>query len=161
MQTDPFYVYFVTIFLLYLTLILLTWRIRWAPNNVSRWQAGFNSAFKGFKLFGQCDNKWCKMFTWNWIQDCHGRSSIQQEDSSHQQIWTYVTKKLVQWHTWSRALYGPETGALRKLDQKYLRSSEMWCWRRKEKIIWTDRVRNEVLRRVKEERNILQTIQEG
>jgi hypothetical protein len=34
----------------------------------------------------------------------------------------------------------------------------MWCWRRAEKISWTDRVRNaEVLHRVKEERNILQT----
>jgi len=30
-----------------LTLILLTWRIRWAPNNVSKWQMGFNLAFKG------------------------------------------------------------------------------------------------------------------
>jgi len=36
---------------------------------------------------------------------------------------------------------------------------EMWCWRRMEKISWTDCVRNEeVLRRVKEERSILQTI---
>jgi len=34
----------------------------------------------------------------------------------------------------------------------------MWCWRRVEKISWTDRVRNEeVLHRVKEERNILLT----
>jgi len=31
----------------YLTLILLTWRIWWAPNNASRWQMGFNSAFNG------------------------------------------------------------------------------------------------------------------
>jgi len=30
-----------------LTLILLTWRIWWASNNASRWQIGFNSAFKG------------------------------------------------------------------------------------------------------------------
>jgi len=30
-----------------LTLILLTWRIWWAPNNASEWQMGFNSAFKG------------------------------------------------------------------------------------------------------------------
>jgi len=30
-----------------LTPILLTWRIRWAPNNASKWQIGFNSAFKG------------------------------------------------------------------------------------------------------------------
>jgi hypothetical protein len=35
----------------------------------------------------------------------------------------------------------------------------MWCWRRMEKISWTDRVRNEeVLHRVKEERNSLHTI---
>ena len=30
-----------------LTLILLTWRIRWAPNNAIKRQIGFNSAFKG------------------------------------------------------------------------------------------------------------------
>jgi hypothetical protein len=35
----------------------------------------------------------------------------------------------------------------------------MWCWRRMEKISWTDHVRNEeVLLRVKEERNILHEI---
>jgi len=33
-----------------LTLIPLTWRIRWAPNNASNWQMGFNSAFKGLTL---------------------------------------------------------------------------------------------------------------
>jgi len=27
--------------------ILLTWKIWWAPNNASKWQMGFNSAFKG------------------------------------------------------------------------------------------------------------------
>jgi hypothetical protein len=36
---------------------------------------------------------------------------------------------------------------------------QMWCWRRMEKISWTDRVGNEeVLHRVKEERNIVHTI---
>jgi len=35
----------------------------------------------------------------------------------------------------------------------------MWCWRRAEKIIWADHVRNEeVLLRVKEQRNILHEI---
>jgi len=34
----------------------------------------------------------------------------------------------------------------------------MWPWRRLEKISWTNYVRNEVLQRFKEERNILQTI---
>jgi len=32
---------------LHLTLILLTWRIWWDPNNASKWQMGFNSTFKG------------------------------------------------------------------------------------------------------------------
>jgi len=35
---------------------------------------------------------------------------------------------------------------------------DMWCRRRMEKIRWTDRVTNEVLQRVKDERNMLQTI---
>jgi len=30
-----------------LTLILLTWRKWWTPNNASKQQMGFNSAFKG------------------------------------------------------------------------------------------------------------------
>jgi hypothetical protein len=34
-----------------LTLILPTWRIWWAPNNASKWQMGFNSAFKGLNSF--------------------------------------------------------------------------------------------------------------
>jgi hypothetical protein len=56
-------------------------------------------------------------------------------------------------------LFGAETWTLRKVDQKYLESFEMWCWRRMEKISWTDRVRSEeVLHRVKEQRNILHTV---
>ena len=43
--------------------------------------------------------------------------------------------------------------------QKHLESFEMWCWRRMEKISWTDHVRNEeVLLGVKEQRNILHQI---
>ena len=33
-----------------LTLNTLTWKIWWAPNNASRWQMGFNSAFKRLTL---------------------------------------------------------------------------------------------------------------
>jgi hypothetical protein len=59
----------------------------------------------------------------------------------------------------SIALYGAEKCTLRKVDQKHLESFEMWCWRKVEKIIWTDRVRNaEVVPRLKKERNILNTI---
>jgi hypothetical protein len=59
----------------------------------------------------------------------------------------------------SIALYGVETWTLRAVDQKHLESFEMWCWRRMEKISWTDHVRNEeVLLGVKEKRNILHEI---
>jgi len=34
----------------FLTFILLMWRIWWALNNASKWQMGFNSAFKGLTL---------------------------------------------------------------------------------------------------------------
>jgi len=54
---------------------------------------------------------------------------------------------------------GAETWTLRAADQKYLESFEMWCWRRMEKISWTDHVRNgEMLFRVNEQRNILHEI---
>jgi len=53
----------------------------------------------------------------------------------------------------------PETWTLRSVDQKHQESFEMWCWRRMEKISWADHVRNEeVLLRVKVERNILHEI---
>ena len=58
---------------------------------------------------------------------------------------TFIAKKFVP-HIWLP-------------DHKHLESFEMWCWRRMEKISWTDHVRNEeVLLRVKEQRNILQEI---
>jgi hypothetical protein len=53
-----------------------------------------------------------------------------------------LRKKLVKCYIWSIALYGTETGMLQAVDQKQLESVEMWCWRRMEKISWTDRVRN-------------------
>jgi hypothetical protein len=70
-----------------------------------------------------------------------------------------LRKKLVKCYTWSIAWYGAETWTIRNVDQTYLESFEMWCWRRMEKISWTDRVGNEeVSHRVKEERNTLHTI---
>jgi hypothetical protein len=53
-----------------------------------------------------------------------------------------LRKELVKCYTWSIALRGSEKWTLRKADQKCTESFEMWCWRRMEKIIWTDRVRN-------------------
>ena len=74
----------------------------------------------------------------------------------------YIRKKLVQCCIWSTAFYGAENQTLRKVDQKCMEKFGMCCWRRMKKIIWTDRVRNErLLCRVKEERNILHTVQRG
>jgi hypothetical protein len=53
-----------------------------------------------------------------------------------------LRKKLVKCYIWSMASYGAETWTIRAADQKYLESSEMWCWRRK-KISGTDHVGNE------------------
>jgi hypothetical protein len=62
-------------------------------------------------------------------------------------------------YSYCTALYGAETWTLRAVDQKLLESFEMWCWKRMEKIILTDQVRNEeVLLRVKKQRNILHEI---
>jgi hypothetical protein len=70
-----------------------------------------------------------------------------------------LRKNLVKCYVWSITIYGAETWTLRAVDQKHLESFEMWCWRRMEKINWTDRVRKEeVLLRVKEQRNILHEI---
>jgi len=70
-----------------------------------------------------------------------------------------LRRKLVKCYIWSVALYGAETWMFWSVDQKHLESFEMWCWRRMERISWTDHVRNEeVLRGVKEQRNILHEI---
>jgi len=74
-------------------------------------------------------------------------------------LYLELRKKLVKCYIWSIALCGAETWTLRAVDQKQLESFEMWCWRRMEKISWTDHVRNEVLLlSVKEQRNILHEI---
>jgi hypothetical protein len=57
-------------------------------------------------------------------------------------------------------LYGAAMWTLRKVDQKYLESFEMWCWTRME-IIWTDHVKNEeLLHRIMDKMNFLHTIKQ-
>jgi hypothetical protein len=58
-------------------------------------------------------------------------------------LYLNLRNKLVKCYIWSIALCGAETWTLGKVDRKYLESFDMWCWRRMEKISWTDRVRNE------------------
>jgi hypothetical protein len=69
-----------------------------------------------------------------------------------------LRKKLVKCYIWSIGLYSAGNWTLRAVDQKHLERFEMCFWRRMEKIIWTDHVRNEVLLRAKEQRIILNEI---
>jgi hypothetical protein len=65
----------------------------------------------------------------------------------------------VKCYLWNIALYGAETWTLRAVDHKHLESFKMWCWRKMEKISWTDHVRNkDVLLRVKGQKNSLHEI---
>ena len=42
---------------------------------------------------------------------------------------------------WSVALYGAETWALRRNEQKRLEAFEMWLWRRMECVKWIDKIK--------------------
>jgi hypothetical protein len=58
-------------------------------------------------------------------------------------------------------LCGAANWTVPKVDQNYLERFEMWCYRRIEVISWTDRLNNkEGLKRMAENKNILQTIKQ-
>jgi len=59
-------------------------------------------------------------------------------------------------------LYGAEDLTFGNLVHKHLENFVTWCWAMMEKVSWTFGMENEeVLPRVKEERNILHTKKEG
>jgi hypothetical protein len=70
------------------------------------------------------------------------KATSNKKKTFHQQIGLRFVKKPINCYSWSIALCGAENWTLRKVDQKYLESFEMWCWRRIQKISWTDHVRN-------------------
>lgn len=70
-----------------------------------------------------------------------------------------LKKRMVKCLVWSVVLYGAETWTMRKEDMSRLQAFEMWIWRKMEKITWTEHVTNEeVLRRVGEERGLVEAI---
>jgi hypothetical protein len=76
---------------------------------------------------------------------CRDKSnSHQEEESFHQQTGLNFRNKLIKGYIWGAALCGSVTWTLRKVDQKCLESSEIWCWRKMEKNSWVKCVRNEV-----------------
>ena len=104
---------------------------------------------------------------WQMMEDVHLKLnqgwSFQKQHSTRSLFspanWTNILrKKLVKWYIGSPALYSAETWTVWVINQVYLESFKLWCWRKMEKISWTDHVRNEeVLYRDEEERNILRT----
>jgi len=75
----------------HLTLILLMWRIWWAANNASKWQMGFNSAFKGL-IWTCCVHCSCSLALdknrdcdrWSWKD---GGGSVHSEFQATRLIW--------------------------------------------------------------------------
>jgi hypothetical protein len=53
-----------------------------------------------------------------------------------------LRKKQAKYYNWCTEICGAENWTLRKADQKYMNRFEMWCWRRIERIRWTEHVRN-------------------
>jgi len=95
------------------------------------------------------------------INEIKSRTDIERSAFNKKDLFTSkrdltLGNKLVNHHIWSISLL--KTWTLQKVHQKYLGSTEMWRWRRIEKISGTNCVKHDVLQRVKNERNILHTI---
>jgi len=53
-----------------------------------------------------------------------------------------MKKKLIKSCIWNVALYGSETWTLGKNEERVMNTFQTWCWRRKLRIKWTDRIMN-------------------
>lgn len=70
-----------------------------------------------------------------------------------------IRKRIIKTYVWPVAMYGSETWTLSKTARKQLDALEMWCWRRMEKVSWTEHRTNlEVLAQVREERRLTHQI---
>jgi hypothetical protein len=90
----------------------MLWHRDECEKKVRSWKCQGNHHFRSCKIknnWRMCNtstiwvacNKWCKMYMWNWTLDCHGKSSIQQDDSSYQQTGLKFKEKLVKRYIWS------------------------------------------------------------
>jgi len=68
-------------------------------------------------------------------KDCHSEIFIEKEDSFHQRIGLEFKEQTNETLHTERSLCGAETWTLRNIDQKYLESTAMSCWRRMEKSV--------------------------
>ena len=91
-----------------LTLILLTWRKWWTPNNASKWQMGFNSAFKGLTLIRQCWEKLhvsCVVCFWSECPQWARASSFTRFPNYTQRQITVCRTPVDEWTARRRDLY--------------------------------------------------------
>ncbi|KAF0771869.1 Reverse transcriptase domain-containing protein [Aphis craccivora] len=63
-----------------------------------------------------------------------------------------VVIRLIKTYVWSVALYGSETWTINKKEKAMLEALEMWCWRKMQRISWTDRRSNEDILRIIDEK---------
>jgi len=104
----------------------------------------------------------CAHHEYNWLHTF--KSKIYLEQNFYRKL-----KHLMLSTPYGQILFFLTNKNMEKTDQNYFticrsfkttfQNFEMWCWRRMEKLSWTDRMRNEeVLLRVNEQRNILHEI---
>ena len=69
-------------------------------------------------------------------------SQVPHTQTEHPDTSAVAVTQLVRSLIWSTALYGSESWALKKCDEKLLTAFEMWVWRRMLKISRTERKAN-------------------
>ncbi len=71
-----------------------------------------------------------------------------------------LKKRMVKTLIWPVVLYASETWTIRKEDRKKIEAFEMWVWRRLKKVSWKEKITNEaVLEMVEERKSLINTIQ--
>ena len=61
------------------------------------------------------------MYTWNYIHECHGKSSTRQEEGTfHQQTELQPKDKIMKRYICSLGVHGAETWTLGRIDEKCL-----------------------------------------
>ena len=69
-----------------------------------------------------------------------------------------VRKHLLKCYIWSVLLYGCESWTINKNIEQKLKATEIWLWRKKIRIAWTEKLTNEVvLEKVGSQRQLLTT----
>jgi hypothetical protein len=58
------------------------------------------------------------------------KAALKKRRLFHQKIGLYLKEEIGKFYIWSVALYGAETWAIVRVDEKCLKSYKLWCCRR-------------------------------